>query len=38
MCDIGFASDGRIPGEMDCEGLSRNLFDGDVIVMVTDGD
>ena len=23
--------------EMDCEGLSRNLFDGDVIVMVTDG-
>lgn len=23
--------------EMDCEGFSRNLFDGDVIVMVTDG-
>lgn len=23
--------------EMDCEGLSRNLFDGDAIVMVTDG-
>lgn len=23
--------------EMDCEGASRNLFDGDMIVMVTDG-
>lgn len=23
--------------EMDCEGFSRNLFDGDVIVMVSDG-
>lgn len=23
--------------ELDCEGVSRNLFDGDVIVMVTDG-
>lgn len=27
---------GVIP-EMDCEGFCRNLFDGDVIVMVTDG-
>lgn len=23
--------------ELDCEGVSRNLFDGDVIIMVTDG-